>query len=602
MFRLTLAAAATACLAFSCLPTRAEPAPAATDDHGAIQQQIDAAAKQGLARVVLAPGLYRLAAPPAARAHLHFSDLKNLEIDATGVTLVFTTRDKGAIVFDRCRNVTLRGATLLRDPIPFSQGHLVAVSPDRKALDIRVSAGYPADIEDKRFFPDISLNLYDPATRRWQDEDSPDKAQPIEVLSADTFRFHVARPVRPAGWTVGAAVTWRGTVRADISLNGCAGMRIAGVTIRGGAGFCVLESGGAGGNYFNYTVTYGPRPPGATEDPLLASNADGFHSNAVRHGPTLENCHFEGMNDDGIPIHGQYALVRKPSAGSGIVIQSKNPPFCEGGDLLRFYDERGAFAGEAHVVSVAPLPAYTPPAPPPKDLRLFQDIAHPVYERVTLDRAPGARPGWLAANANANGDGFVIRGCTVRNNRARGMLIKASDGLIENCTVEGNSMGGIIVAPEMTFWNESDYARNVVVRHNILRQTNYWTQPGTTQAGALTIAAGEHRRFVPLPGGHRNVTVEDNTFEDDDGPNLVVTSAEGVAIRNNRFVRPMENENGRGSAAHVDPHALIWLTECSGITLAGNTVSDPGPFLKSNVVATPTATGTGLNDGVTTRK
>ena len=573
------------------------PAPAiSTTDPFSLQRAIDQAYQAGQPRIVIPPGVYSVAAAPRSGAHLHFAKMKSFEIDATGVTLIFTTRNKSSFDFDHCEGVTLRGATLLHQTLSFSQGTIVALSPDGLDADIQVSAGYPADVDDPRDYPRLSLNLYDATTRQWQDDDGPRK--PLEKLSAATFRFHSGRPLGgKSAWQVGSAVAWRGAGAADIELNQCAAMKILDVTIKGGSGFCVHENGGAGGSYYRYAVTYSDKPPGASQEPLMASNADAFHSDAVRHGPTLEDCHFEGMNDDGIPIHGAYALVEE-SAGNQVTVEVRHAPFCEVGDHLRFQNELGVIAGEARVTAVDPLPAYHPSAPPPKDLRLFQDSSKASYERLTLDQPLGATFGWLAANADANGAGFVIRRCTVRNNRARGMLIKASDGLIENCTIDGSSMGGIVLSPEMDYWNESDYARHVVVRNNIIRHCNYWNQPGMTQTGAVTVDAFEKHQFVPLPGGHRNIVIEGNTFENDDGPNLVVSSAEGVIIRNNRFVHPMERATERGSKVGVNPAALLWLTQCSGVEISNNLLVDPGPCLQARIAATATVSGTGVQDGV----
>ncbi len=179
------------------------------------------------------------------------------------------------------------------------------------------------------------------------------------------------------------------------------------------------------------------------------------------------------------------------------------------------------------------------------------------------------------------------------------MLIKASDGLIEDCTVGNSSLGGIIIAPEPEFWNESDFTQNLVVRNNLIRNCNYWTQEGSTQAGAITVDAYTDKHFVPLPGGHRNIVIEGNTFENDESPNLVISSVNGVTVRNNVFVHPMEQANNRGKAVGINPSALIWLTESSGVQLAGNLLENPRSFLHAKIDSTPSVTGTGLQDGVT---
>jgi hypothetical protein len=567
---------------------------AIVEDASVIQKQIEQAAQSGQKQVVIAPGTYRLKSDGPGKVHLDFSGLKNLEIVATGVTFIFTTHDKSSMRFTKCENVAFRGATLIRDPIPFSQGKITALAPDGKSVDVQVDAGYPTDVDNPRSFGPFWLNLFD-AKRHWQD-DSP-KATSIQKLGPDSFRFNIARKF-PSDYVVGSSVAWRGKGGTDIDLADCQDMKILDVTIKSGAGFCVHEEGGEGRNTYTYTLTFGPRPPGATEDPLLASNADGFHSSGVRHGPTLINCHFEGMNDDGIAIHGKYALVQQLTGNDLIVQTTYHRTYCRPGDTLRFIDDKGAVAGEAKVTAVADTD-FTPTLAPPKELRAFSSDENPAFEKITLDTPVPAQPHWLVNNENACGDGFVIRGCTVKYNRARNMMLKASDGLIEDSTAEGGSMGGIVLTPEMGYWNEADYAQNVIIRHNTLINCDYYRQPGASQTGALTVAAFEHHRFVPLPGGHRNITIEDNTFQNDDGTNLLITSAQGVTIKNNHFIQPMQHETERGIANHIDPAALITLIQCSGVDLSGNTLSNPGPYFKKEIDAAPTASGTGLQDGVT---
>ena len=74
----------------------------------------------------------------------------------------------------------------------------------------------------------------------------------------------------------------------------------------------------------------------------------------------------------------------------------------------------------------------------------------------------------IAVNANRTGNHFSIRNTTIRNHRACGMLIKASHGAIDNNLIEGSTMGGIIIPPEL-YWAEADYSRDLRVTNNVIR-------------------------------------------------------------------------------------------------------------------------------------
>ena len=89
-----------------------------------IQARIDEAYAQGARQVVIPAGTYQLFAPPGKTAHLKFEGFKNFDIEATGVTFLLGTRNKLGVDFEKCEAVTFRGATLIHDPLPFSQGKI----------------------------------------------------------------------------------------------------------------------------------------------------------------------------------------------------------------------------------------------------------------------------------------------------------------------------------------------------------------------------------------------------------------------------------------------------------------------------------------------
>src|SRR5687767_342973 len=84
-----------------------------TGDPASLQAGIQKAYRQGFKKVIIPPGVYRIPRPENESWHLKFSDMKDFEIEASGATFVMLGRDRRALLFDYCKNVTLRGATLL---------------------------------------------------------------------------------------------------------------------------------------------------------------------------------------------------------------------------------------------------------------------------------------------------------------------------------------------------------------------------------------------------------------------------------------------------------------------------------------------------------
>ena len=269
------------------------------------------------------------------------------------------------------------------------------------------------------------------------------------------------------------------------------------------------------------------------------------------------------------------------------------------GDTLRFYDKQIVFAGKATVTKVTGLPDYKPTFEPDKNYLCFKSKTKVGYVELMLDREVPAQPSWLIANENQGGAGFIVRDCTVRNSTSRGVYAQSSRGLIEGCTIERTGRAAVEFNTETGIWSQSDYANDVVVRNNTFRNVSTNRKTGDLRhPGALTILAFDGKKYIPNPGGHRNIVIENNKFESNDGVNILVCSAQGVTIRNNQFIAPMKNVKDFGPDKGVDPTALIWVNESSKVDISGNILSDPGAYLKKLVGASATGSGTGFNNGV----
>jgi hypothetical protein len=283
------------------------------------------------------------------------------------------------------------------------------------------------------------------------------------------------------------------------------------------------------------------------------------------------------MGDDGIAIHGIYSFVFE-ARGNTLVVNHNS---FRRGDPLRLFDPHGRPAGEAVVESVRPLDGFTTTRKS-RRVTLSDNTKGPFYA-IALDRPLAADFDYLASNPAAAGSGYVLRENTIRNHRARGMLLKADHGLIEGNTIDGSTMGGIVLTPEF-WWNEASYSRDVIIRHNTIRHVAYAPE----QLGAVVIAALE---TAPLAGrGHQHIVLEDNRFENLNGVNLLITSAGDVLVKNNLFIHAQHSQTSvAGAGWGENAGELIFVTEAEPVRFEGNIVDDLGPFHQEFIHATPSA-------------
>ena len=540
----------------------------------------------GTGQIVIPPGVYKLPEPTGG-FYLAFDHLKNFRIIGKAVTLLRSDPTKGGINFTDCHHVTLDGITLRCDPIPYTQGRILKVNRRQHFINVRINAGYRADLTNTSEFSSEppSCTIFNPQTFRIMSGTQDINSSKVTKIGPREFRIYSLK-TRPflGSARAGELIAFRSYIREDIALDDCSAMRIQHVTITAGTGFCYHEIGGAGNNqYVDDSIVFPPKPHGATIPPLKASNADGLHSSMARHGPTIIGCHFEGTGDDGIAIHGTYSMLQHASGRRWIVLLPWHlKSYIRPGALLKLYNPHDGFLGQARAVSVTLLPDYHPGRIPAVNMGFDGKPPQYCYAVTVSQPVVGESYADRISDTNANGSGFIVRNCVIRNNRARGMIIKGDNGVIENNMISGCSVGGIEVAPEF-WWNEAGSSCHVLIEGNTIKHVGYATLnlPYCFQAGAVSIAA---RTTGPAAAfNHSGIAIINNRFVDNNGINLLLADAQDVLVSGNRFINPMRKANNRGGAFHFDTSNLIWLQQCKNVLLADNQVVNPGVAMKKIV-------------------
>ena len=510
-----------------------------------LPQQIAEAYKNGEREITIAPGKYVL---PGGQdgASLMLRDMKNVTIDATGVEFSMTD-GKDAIGVANCENLILRGPTAHYDHPRFSQAKILAFGTDEKGpfYEVQIDAGYPFDANWKASY------IFDGAARKIKFRTWDMGAKSVEKQN-DKGRTRVYwknAEVLPPKYNVavGDYLVCRGDGSSLLHVEASKNCTFENLNFYWGGIFGIFETGpNAANRYLNIKISTGPAPPGGENAPLISQSADGLHSAAARIGPDIQNCTFENMCDDAFAIHGYFVDVL---AVDGAKLTTKALWGGSGfqvGDVARLSSDKG-YQDEAKVVAIE------------KQNENFI---------LTLERALGVKVGYKAGNASASGAGYKLIGNTIRNNRARGILVKGDNGLIENNLIDGSTMSGISIGPEY-YWNEAGYCRNVMVRGNTIRNTNYATN-NFGRNGALLIHGDGTK-------GNKNITIQNNLFEKISGPSLIIEWADGVQITNNSFRDTHALSVGDDDMAH----SLIWLAHSRDIVLSGNSVSNAGADLKT---------------------
>ncbi len=239
---------------------------------GELMPAILRAYHSGMGQIMIPPGIYKLPEPHGA-FYLSFDNLRNFRIRGKGVTLLRTDPTKGGIQFTHCRNVTLEGVTLRCNPIPFTQGRIVAMSRRKNYIDIRINKGYQTDLTNSARFPSWPLGMVFSA-KTFRIKPGTRDIFPRQITKIGRREFRIFTTSSFAFIRIGDLMEFRGIGIADVASIDCRRMSIDDVTVMAGTGFCFYEGGGGGNRYIDDSIVYPPKPRGAVIPPLRSSNAD----------------------------------------------------------------------------------------------------------------------------------------------------------------------------------------------------------------------------------------------------------------------------------------------------------------------------------------
>jgi len=553
--------------------------------------------------LTVAPGRYAVDFVRSARAHVTLAaNLSDIVLDMRGVTLVMNDRDNTALYVSNWANVTLRGLTIMYAQLPTNQATILNISQDDEhgdtVFDVVVPKGYP--IRDWHMGKTFSCNVYAAGTRylRVGSQDlypariAPAGADPSSRRFLMTFDGDVGPSQQSVA--IGDTLGCRNPQGAfGVTIDGCSRSNFHDFSLLGAPSFGFFhghpkssdgsfdQRNGGGNTFLGLQLTYPERPAGATVDPVLSASADGFHVAGVPVGPTIESCLLEGHNDDGIALHGHYSLVTEAkvySHGAQLWVTSADYAV---GDVVKIYNTDFLLTAVVIVIGVGPaLPNghYQPPHNVSKTMPNVQLLPEPGtwYQIVNVSGTSlsNVEFDFVAFNTNRSTSGFTFRNNTIRNHRARGMLIKASNGLVERNRITNSSLGGIIITPELS-WGEGDYVSNLRIVGNTI--TSVCT--GKQCYGGLGIGAKNPRGTFSggPPYGHSNIQVSGNRFENISQMNIWVTSTQGIAMTNNTVAWPFAYPPvATCCPPYPFPDGLVvWVANTSNATFVNNCVVHP---------------------------
>ena len=488
----------------------------------ALQSALARCKENGPSRLVLEPGRYELGQireqATIGAPCIRVDGAVDLEIDGQGAELV--GRDLSTLFqFTGARNLAIRNLTVDWEPCPFTGG--VVVATGEGSFDLKVEPPHPA-------LAGVIIQGvlgYDPIHHRMAHrgldyyQRGGECLTPTQIVGDGVIRVFVSRDRGiPA---VGDPVIARHQIYScnPFHLVSCADVEVTDLTVYAAPGMGLVGADSENISLERFNVLRRP-----DSGRWMSTGADATHFMSCRGTISITDCLFEGMGDDATNIHNRNLLVTARDGDHTLRMASVTQGSRRVPNILpRVGDAVEIGGGENPLEPYATLAvSEVEVLAPTRELAVTFSDALP-------DRCAA---GDVAANSSA-APRARIRNCSVRNNRARGMLVQTRDVVVENCVFEHVSGAALHVASDANFWWEGIGVRDVAIRRNRFHHCNF----GAARRGAAVDVFSELEGGSLSPAGvHRNIVIENNRFEESDGSAIHLHSTDGAVLRRNEFV------------------------------------------------------------------
>ncbi len=484
----------------------------AADATPAVRSAVEYCIENGATKLILPGGQLRLRPEYAVERYIFTSNnnesLKRIAFDISGVEN-FTIEGNGTELlftgfispfnFENCKNITVRDLTIDYTRTFHSEGTVAATGegwlemdfPDEYICDI-VNGCLQFRDNQGIVYPFSSLLEFDAVKREPAfhvcDYWLSNRTIPAEKCANGNIR--IKRDGLKA--TVGNIIVFGASARYNpaFTLWECDGVTIHDVNLYHCGGMGVIAQCSRDIELLRLNVT--PTPGSGR---MISITADATHFVNCGGYIRMIDCLFENQKDDATNIHGLYMAVDKILGKDKVLLGWHNSgqygvDFIKEGMRMEFVDNNNVETYAHRTV---------------KSVRRLNKVStevtftEPLPENIALRHV-------LAADEEY--PEVLIKGCTMRGNRARGLLIGSRAPMVIEDNYFHIAGAAILLEGDANFWYEQAGVRDVLIRNNVFENGNY----GFKNWGTACIAAGSRIPDMKTSRYHKNIRVEGNTF------------------------------------------------------------------------------------------
>ena len=497
--------------------------------------------------VVFPSGTYVIAPRDATGAaktlHLDFSSLSDVTFDFSGANLIFAENAPAAgqaikpvvgMYVANSQRIAIKNASI-NWSLP-GGASLAALGTIRKTASgnaLTIDASYPVTSPAQTI---RVVSQYDSAANGWLQspvaESYFNSNYPVQSATDPQTFSSPAFAAYPADSRVvvryyrfeGHAVYVTGRNTDDISFENLTIYQAPGM------GFAFYQPG-RGARISGCKIMRNPN------DPLQAitMSSDGAHFTNSLGDIIFENNDFSYQGDDGLNLTStvnpvQTAPVVDASKNASVQVRYAGERYAAG-DVIGFFNNDMSMIGSARLVS-ALISSDGASA-----TLSFDSTSSSVMPYVT-PWSGGSAPAFqsMVSDLTLSSNRYVVRGNDLHDNRARGALLQAGNGRVQNNRFRNQTLNSVYLAAS-AFWGEGPGANNVrFVNNSIANSGNVNVGSKPAMMGALIVndAAQTGNSNAQV---NQYLVISNNAFDNTPGPAMFIASSARLTVSNNAVTR-----------------------------------------------------------------
>jgi len=300
--------------------------------------------------------------------------------------------------------------------------------------------------------------------------------------------------------------------------------------------------------------------PNAAKNRYFSGHDDGFQVSNCAGKVTISNCEFGGLMDDPINVHGTSVKIIEKISDRKLKCrfmheQSNGMIWGHPNDTIGYLENE----------NMQTLGKGT--------LKSFEKLNRDEFFVEFNSAVPSEIVAGCALENLSWSPAVTIQNCIFNSCRARGLLISTPGKVIIDRNQFESSGSAILIAGDANGWYESGAVSDVTISNNTFKDACLTSMYQFCE-GIISIDP-----IIPkldsLKAYHRNITIEQNTFQAFDYPVLYALSVDGIRFNRNKITRSHAFE-----PFHARKHCLTFEA-CLNVEVKGNVFE--GDVLASDI-------------------